>query len=92
VEVRGVVAHAKARPIIRINARQVRDFARAKGPLAKTDRIDARLLAEFARTFQPQPMALPDSLQQELAVLVKHRTHLLAQIIQNQKCSRYRLG
>lgn len=78
------LAHAKARPIVRINARQARDFARAKGLLAKTDRIDARLLAEFARTFQPQPMALPDPLQQELAVLVKHRTHLLAQIIQNQ--------
>lgn len=78
------LAHAAGRPIIRVNARQVRDFARAKGLLAKTDRIDARLLAEFARTFEPQPMALPDPVQQELAVLVKHRTHLLAQVVQNQ--------
>jgi len=78
------LAHASGRPIIRINARQARDFARAKGLLAKTDRIDARLLAEFATTFQPQPLAVPDPLQQELAALVKYRAHLLVQITQNQ--------
>lgn len=81
------LAHSKGRPIIRINARQVRDFARAKGLLAKTDRIDARLLAEFAHTFHPSPLALPDPLQQELAALVKHRTRLLVQITQNQNLS-----
>jgi transposase len=75
-------AHASGRSIIRINARQVRDFARAKGLLAKTDRLDARLLADFARTFHPQPMTVPDSFQQELSALVKHRAHLLRQLTQ----------
>lgn len=77
------LAHAAGRPIARINARQVRDFAKAKGRLAKTDKIDAELLADFAATFHPDPLALPDRLQQELSALVKHRTHLLRQITQN---------
>jgi transposase len=78
------LAHAARRPIIRINARLVRDFAKAKGLLAKTDRIDARLLVDFAQTFHPQPLSLPDPLQQELSAMVKHRSHLLTQITQNK--------
>lgn len=78
------LAHTLSRPIARINARQVRDFAKAKGLLAKTDKIDALLLVDFARTFHPQPLSLPDPLQQELSALVKHRSHLLRQITQNQ--------
>ena len=52
------LAHALHRPIIHLNARQVRDFARAKNRLAKTDRIDAGLIADL--TFQPKPLPLPD--------------------------------
>lgn len=78
------LAHAKDHPIVRVNARQVRDFAKAKGLLAKTDRIDARLLAEFARVFEPGPLVLPPLLQQELCALVKHRARLLVQITQNE--------
>ena len=77
------LAHAASRPIIQLNARQVRDFARAKNRLAKTDRIDAELIADFAQTFQPQPLPPPDPRQQELSALVKHRAHLLTQITQN---------
>jgi transposase len=77
------VAHALGRPIIQLNARQVRDFARAKNRLAKTDRIDAGLIAEFAQTFQPEPLPLPDPLHEQLLALVKHRSHLLTQITQN---------
>jgi transposase len=77
------LAHAAARPIIQLNARQVRDFAKAKNRLAKTDRIDAELIASFAQTFQPKPLALPDPRQQELSALVKYRSHLLTQITQN---------
>ena len=62
---------------VRLNARQVRDFARAQGRLAKADRLDARLLVDFAQAFTPMPQAVPDPLQAELAALVKHRTHLL---------------
>lgn len=77
------LAHALRRPIILLNARQLRDFARAQNRLAKTDRIDAGLIAQFAQTFQPAPLPLPDPLQEELAALVKHRSHLLTQITQN---------
>ena len=77
------LAHALRRPIIQLNARQVRDFARAKNRLAKTDRIDADLIADFAQTFQPEPLPLPDPLQEQLLALVKHRSHLLTQITQN---------
>lgn len=58
-------------PVVVANPRQVRDFAKATGKLAKTDRIDARVLAHFARTINPQPRALPDEntrmLQEKLA-------------------------
>ena len=78
------VAHDLQRPIARVNARQVRDFARAKGRLAKTDQIDAATLTDFADTFLPQPLPAPDPLQQELSALTRHRTHLLRQITQNR--------
>ena len=77
------LAHALRRPIILLNARQLRDFARAQNRLAKTDRIDARLIAQFAQTFQPAPLSVPDPLREELSALVKHRSHLLTQITQN---------
>ncbi|MFZ1219492.1 MAG: IS110 family transposase [Chthoniobacterales bacterium] len=77
------LAHALHRPVILLNARQVRDFARAQNRLAKTDRIDAGVIAEFARTFQPNPLSLPDPLQEQLVAMVKHRSHLLTQITQN---------
>lgn len=77
------LAHAPARPIVLLNARQVRDFAKAQNRLAKTDAIDAALIADFARTFQPPPLSLPEPLQQELCALVKHRSQLLTQITQN---------
>jgi transposase len=77
------LAHAVHRPIIQLNARQVRDFARAKNRLAKTDRIDAGLIADFAQTFQPEPLPRPDPLHEQLLALVKHRSHLLTQITQN---------
>lgn len=77
------LAQAAHQPIIQLNARQVRDFARAKNRLAKTDRIDAGLIADFAQTFQPKPLSRPDPLQEQLLALVKHRSDLLTQITQN---------
>ena len=44
-------------PVVRVNPRQVRDFARAHGVLAKTDRIDAGVLARFAAKVWPQALA-----------------------------------
>lgn len=78
------LCHAAGRAVVQVNARQVRDFARARNRLAKTDRIDAEVIAEFARTFEPKPLSLPDPLQQRLSGLVRHRTHLLAEVTQNQ--------
>lgn len=76
-------AHARHHPIILLNARQVRDFAKAKNRFAKTDPLDAALIAEFAQTFQPAPLARPDPATDHLRALGQHRTHLLAQITQN---------
>lgn len=56
-----VAALATARlPLVVANPRQVRDFARATGQLAKTDRIDADVLALFAERVRPEFRALPD--------------------------------
>ena len=66
-----------------INARQARDFAKAMGYLAKTDRIDAAMLAEFARVIDHSPKrsalvkALPDPARQELSALVSRRRQLV---------------
>lgn len=47
-------------PVVVVNPRQVRDFARAQGRLAKTDRLDAAVLADFGLAIQPPQRALPD--------------------------------
>lgn len=59
-----------------VNPRQVRDFARATGQLAKTDEIDAHLLALFAERIRPEPRPLPDRVAQELDALVARRRQL----------------
>ncbi len=77
-----VVALAAAPlPVVVVNARQVRDFARATGRLAKTDTLDARILAHFAEAVQPQVRPLPDPAQQALAALVARRTQLVEMIV-----------
>ncbi len=65
-------------PVAVVNARQVRDFARAKGLLAKTDRLDAQLLAQFAAAVCPPLRALRDEQQQALAELLTRRRQLVA--------------
>jgi transposase len=50
---------AEGLPVVVVNPRQVRDFARATGRLAKTDRIDASILARFAEAVRPAPKPLP---------------------------------
>ncbi len=47
-------------PVAIVNPRQVRDFAKAVGRLAKTDRIDAAVLAHFAEAVRPEPRPLVD--------------------------------
>ena len=48
-------------PVAVVNPRQVRDYARSMGKLAKTDNIDARILADFAAVIHPEPRPLPDT-------------------------------
>lgn len=60
-----------------VNPRQVRDFARASGQLAKTDRIDAQVLARFGLCMQPQVRALPDEAALELKDKLARRDQLI---------------
>ncbi len=59
-----------------VNPRQVRDFAKAIGRLAKTDRLDAQVLARFAAAVQPPARPLPDATAQALEALVTRRRQL----------------
>lgn len=60
-----------------VNPRQVRDFARATGRLAKTDKLDAAILAAFAEALKPEPRALADPERQALIDLVTRRRQLV---------------
>ena len=64
--------------VSRINPGRVRDFARAHGLLAKTDKLDAALLCDYARSMDPQPDRLPSEAQLELEELVSRREQLVA--------------
>jgi transposase len=57
-------------PVVVVNPRQVRDFARATGQLAKTDALDARVLALFGERLRPELRALPTEQERELKALV----------------------
>ena len=69
-------------PVAVVNPRHVREFARATGRLAKTNRIDAEVLARFAEAVKPQPRLLPDSATLALRELVRHRRQLTASLTQ----------
>lgn len=64
-------------PVIVVNPRQVRDFAKALGYLAKTDRLDAQVLAHFAEAVRPAVRAVPDAASQELSALSARRRQLV---------------
>ena len=64
-------------PVVVVNPRQARDFARATGQLAKTDALDARALAHCADVIRPTPRPLPDAPPQELRALLGRRQPLI---------------
>jgi transposase len=64
-------------PVAVVNPRQVRDFARANGQLAKTDALDAKMLALFAERMRPPLRALPDEQTRQLKALVTRRRELV---------------
>jgi transposase len=64
-------------PVAVVNPRQVRRFAEATGQLAKTDRLDAAVLAHFAEAIRPPVRRLPDAQTQALSALLTRRRQLL---------------
>jgi transposase len=66
--------------VVVINPRQVRDFARAIGQLAKTDALDAAVLARFAEVVHPTPRPLPDAATQEFSALLARRRQLVGML------------
>jgi transposase len=71
-------------PLSMVNPRQVRDFARATGKLAKTDQLDAQVLAHFAEAVRPTPYPLPDAQTQELTALLTRR-HQVVEMLTAEK-------
>ena len=64
-------------PVQAVNPRQVRDFGKATGKLAKTDAIDARVLAHFADAARPEARPLADAQTQSLSMLIAHQRQLV---------------
>jgi transposase len=70
------LAHAGL-PVVVVNAKRVRDFARATGQLAKTDKLDARVLAHFAAAIQPAVRRLPSAEEERLTMLLTRRRQVV---------------
>lgn len=79
---------AAGMPLAVVNPRQIRDFARATGQLAKTDALDAKVIARFAEQVRPEPRPVPDAQARELGELVARRR----QIIEMMTAERNRRG
>jgi len=71
-------------PVVVVNPRQVRHFAKSTGQLAKTDRIDAGILALFAERIRPPLTVVPDETTRELDALVTRRRQLI-EMLQAEK-------
>jgi transposase len=84
-----VAALAEAQlPVAVVNPRQVHDFAKAVGQLAKTDQLDAQVIARFGEAVHPEPRPLPDAEAQALGALLARRR----QVIGMRTAERQRLG
>ncbi len=64
-------------PVALVNPGRVREFAKAVGLLAKTDKLDARLLARFAAAVKPAPLQLPSEAERHLSALMRRRHQIL---------------
>jgi len=68
-------------PVVVINPRQVRDFAKATGTLAKTDAIDAKIIARFAHSIRPEIRPLKDKNVQRLSALNARRRQIMTMLV-----------
>jgi transposase len=71
----------KQYPLVVVNPRQVRDFAKATGKLAKTDKIDAAMIAEFAHRLRPEVRPLKDEQTQMLSALNARRKQIVDMLV-----------
>ena len=71
-------------PVAVVNPRQIRDYARAVGQLAKTDRLDAQIIARFAEAVRPEPRPVPDAQAQALGELIARRRQLVDMLAAEQ--------
>jgi transposase len=79
-----VSLQAEKLPTAVINPRQVRDFAKSKGVLAKTDKVDAKVLAHYARAMEPEIRPMPEEEVRQLDALVTRRLQLVQMITAEQ--------
>jgi transposase len=68
--------HARL-PLVVLNPRRVRDFARATGQLAKSDKLDAKVLAHFASVLQMEPRPIPSDEEEQLSALLTRRRQIV---------------
>jgi transposase len=79
-DVAAVLASAKI-PVAVVNPKRVRDFAKGTGELAKTDRIDAAILAHYAESVEPEVQPLPDALSREVEALLTRRRQVIQALV-----------
>jgi transposase len=77
-------------PLVVVNPAQVRAFASALGKRAKTDPIDAAVIAHFIEATKPEPRPLPDEATRQLSDLVGRRSQILAMIVAEQQRKKHR--
>jgi transposase len=76
-------------PLAVVNPRQIRDFARSTGKLAKTDALDAAAIAHFAEAVRPEPRPLPDAEAQALGELVSRRRQIVEMMVAERSRRRH---
>jgi transposase len=79
-------------PVRVLNPRQVRDFARATGLLAKTDRLDAQVLREFAERLRPVVLPQKSEQQRELSAIVSRRRELVQMLVAEKNRLKLAIG
>lgn len=78
------VLAAAGLPVVVVNPRNVRAFAQAKGTLAKTDKLDSNILAQFGQSIEPELRPLKDAETQELDALITRRRQLVDMVVQEK--------